>query len=378
MQLSISKKDQEEEPKSQDKAASEIPEATQIVETPESKAEETQTGEHANPEPAPDTPPKEAAPKVTIDVSGMTLDDLREQIRTRERRRSEIIAGLRESDREKNSLRDRRDQLNTESAESFGKISEIKEKRDDTNKEIKELKTTRESVIGEIKSLTTREFEILDSIKKRDDDQKVGGRDIPVRAIQKEVDSLEWKLQTIPNLKLEEQRALMDRIETLSARLDTVEVAEVFQRELKEIRKRKTNLKGFLDDSKRSLNELVSASQGRHSRLNELYEAGRSAKGEADKLHQAFVSRIEDSRKLKSELKLIKAELDVLYPVFKEQQEKRRKKESISREQKDMVIREEKSAEIRSKLSSKKGLSMEELRLMMEQKMITLPKRKEE
>ena len=174
MQLSISKKDQEEEPKSQDKAPSEIPEATLIVETPESKAEETQTGEHANPEPAPDTPPKEAAPNVTIDVSGMTLDDLREQIRTRERRRSEIIAGLRESDREKNSLRDRRDQLNTESAESFGKISEIKEKRDDTNKEIKELKTTRESVIGEIKSLTTREFEILDSIKKRDDDQKVG------------------------------------------------------------------------------------------------------------------------------------------------------------------------------------------------------------
>lgn len=308
--------------------------------------------------------------KVDISVTGKSLDELKALIRVREEERTKTLEKLKELNKIRDQVKEKRDELNQESAESFSKVSELKEKRDSTNKEIRELKDTRESVLAELKDYSKREREIIEKFRSSDEEKRITRKD--ARSIQKQIEKYEWQLQTVPNLSLDEQRSLMGRIETLSSKLGEVQVSEAAQRELKEIRKRKSNLKGFLDDSWKQLSELVSASQGRHNRLSELYETGKKSKQEADKSHSLFIKKIEETREIRERLRILKAELDVLYPAMKELQEKKRKVDQSIRLERNTVIKEEKRSEIKKKLSNKKGLSMEEMRFMMDNKLLSL------
>ena len=314
--------------------------------------------------------------KVDIDVTNKSLDELKQLIKIRENERTKILDSLREINQQRETVKEKRNEFNQESAESFGKVSELKEKRDGTNKEIRELKATRASVLAELKDLSQREREIIQQFQSQDEDKKVSKKN--ARTIQNQIEKLEWQLQTVPNLTLVEQRGIMDRIDELSAKLGEVEVSEAAQRELKEIRKRKGNLKGFLDDSWKQLSELVSASQGRHNRLSELYDTGKKSKQEADKNHELFIKKVEEARKFRDRLRVLKAELDVIYPAMKQLQEKKRRTDQSLRVERTIEIKEEKRTEIKKKLSTKKGLSIEEMKFMLENKMINLEEEEED
>ncbi|OLS24392.1 MAG: hypothetical protein HeimC3_19890 [Candidatus Heimdallarchaeota archaeon LC_3] len=312
--------------------------------------------------------------KVDIDVTDKPLEELKQLIKVREIERTKVLDSLREINQQREQVKEKRNDYNQESAESFAKVSELKEKRDGTNKEIRELKTTRGSVLAELKDLSQREREIIQQFQSQDDNKKINKKD--ARSIQNHIEKLEWQLQTVPNLTLIEQRALMDRIDELSSKLGEVEVSEAAQRELKEIRRRKGNLKGFLDDSWKQLSELVSASQGRHNRLSELYDTGKKSKYEADKNHELFIKKVEEARKYRNRLRVLKAELDVVYPAMKKLQEKKRKSDQSLRTERTIEIKEEKRTEIKRKLSTKKGLSIEEMKFMLENQMINLESNK--
>lgn len=319
---------------------------------------------------------KRKKPKIDLDISGMSLDDIRNQIKLKERRRSSILEKLRETNKKRNKAKERRDELNQESAGSFSKVSELKDKRDDTNKEIKELKKTRKSVLEELKQLSKKERVILDEIRGNKDENGKAGSKINPKRLNKEIEKLEWQLQTIPNLNLEEQRGIMERIDDLSSQLGIAEVSEAKQRELRDIRKQKSTLKSFLDDSWKQLNELVAASQGRHNRLAELYDVGKKAKQEADDSHQDFIKNLQEANKLRDELRILKAELDILYPAMKGMQADKRKKQDDVKSRKEENIKDSKTKEIKKKLSDKRGLSMEEMKFMLENNLISLKQEK--
>ncbi|MFW9928780.1 MAG: hypothetical protein ACFFD1_05280 [Candidatus Thorarchaeota archaeon] len=329
-------------------------------EEPEEKVEKTLKGNKE----------KKKYIKVDIDVKNKSLEELRELIRIREESRSKVLDELKEVNKIRNQLKEKRDEFNVESAESFSKVTELKERRDSTNKEIRELKDTRESVKAELTQLSQREKEIIKKFKEVEGEKT--GQKRNVKQIQKQIDKLEWQLQTVPNLTLDDQRNLMDRIEELSGHLGEAKISESSQRELREIRKRKVNLKGFLDDSWKQLSDLVSASQGRHNRLSELYESGKKSKQEADKNHELFLKKLEEGRELRDKIKTIKAELDVLYPAMKELLEKKRKSEQIVKTERSNLLKNEKKTEIKKKLSTKKGLSMDEMKFMLEHNMLDL------
>ena len=120
--------------------------------------------------------PKSARPSVQInfDVNKMSVDEIRSQIQARENTRSSILEKLKEINKNLGSAKEQRDKYNTESAEAFSKVAELKEKRDSTNKEIRELKTTRESVLNELKELSKRERTILENVKKHEDEKGHG------------------------------------------------------------------------------------------------------------------------------------------------------------------------------------------------------------
>lgn len=303
-----------------------------------------------------------------LNIEKMSLEELRSEIRQREKKRKDILDQLKEINRERNQFRERRNDYNKEAMEAFQKVSELKSKRDDTNKKIRELKQMRESVLQELKQLSNREREIVETMKKADESR---GR-VNSRRINKEIERLEWKLQTTAGVTLDEERSIMERIDELNALLGEARTVESVQKELRDIRKRKGTLKAYLDDSWKQMNELVSASQSRHQRLSELYETGKKAKQEADHNHQLFIQKIEMANDLRKQLRRIGAELDLLYPRYKGLQEEKKKKDSSKRAERQTEIREVKTKEIQRKLSSKKGLSMEEMKFLMENKLISL------
>ena len=119
---------------------------------------------------------------------------------------------------------------------------------------------------------------------------------------------------------------------------------------------------------------MVKTSQDRHNRISELYDTGKIAKEEADKSHQQFIFNINEAQDYSKTLSIIKSELDILYPKYKSMQEERKKEFTEQKNIKDVEIKDTKSQEIQKKLSSKKGLSMEEMKFLMENRLISLKK----
>lgn len=306
-----------------------------------------------------------------INVEELNVDDLRTEIRSREKKRNEILEKLKAINKDRNALKEKRNELNTSASESFQKVQELKKKRDEVNSEIKEIKATREGVLKELKQISNREKEIIEYFKSQNE---TGPKKGTLRRINKEIEELEWKLQTTPHLNRDEENHIMDRISELSTQLGAAESVEAVQKEFKELRKYKDSLKVTLDDNWNRLNELVKTSQDRHNRISELYDTGKSAKEEADKSHQQFILKINEAQDYRKQLRIIKAELDILYPKYKGIQEERKKEFAEQRSVKDVEIKDSKSQEIQKKLSNKKGLSMEEMKFLMENRLISLKK----
>ena len=213
--------------------------------------------------------------------------------------------------------------------------------------------------------------QIIDYFKSQNES---GPRKGTLRKINKEIEELEWKLQTTPHLNRDEENHIMDKISELSTQLGAAESVEAIQKEFKELRKYKDSLKVTLDDNWNRLNELVKTSQDRHNRISELYDTGKSSKEEADKSHQQFILKINEAQDYRKSLRIIKAELDILYPKYKGMQEERKKEYNEQKNIRDVEIKDNKSQEIQKKLSSKKGLSMEEMKFLMENRLISLKK----
>ncbi|MHA2365092.1 MAG: hypothetical protein ACXAC7_14130 [Candidatus Hodarchaeales archaeon] len=324
-----------------------------------------------------DTKESKKSPEIimNINVNEMNIDELRSEIRNREDIRSDVLDKLKEINKERNHFKDIRDKFNKESMENFQKVSELKEKRDFTNSEIRELKQMRSSVLSELKQFSSREKEIFESLKRAEGNR--GQKTVNPRRITKQIEKLEWTLQTTAGVTLDQEREIMERIDELNDSLETAQSTESVQRELRDIRKRKSTLKSYLDDSWKQLNELVGASQSRHQRLSELYEKGKSAKKEADHNHKLFLQKIKEANEFRKQLRVLRAELDVFYPRYKSLQEQRKKDATRRRIAKNMRVKDEKTKEIQKKLVSKKGLSMDEMKFLMDQKLISLNKEKQ-
>lgn len=303
------------------------------------------------------------------------LDKLRREISIIEDDKSRILDKMRMINGDKKQYRETRDGFNIDSAENFNKVNDIKQKRDSTNLEIKDLKLMRGGVLEELKILIEKAKSIRDTF-----DEKVkSSRDS--RRLQRTIKDLEWKLQTTPNMAIDEERELVQKLEALANQLDVAEEGESKFREFRDINKQIRDLKGFLDDSWERMQDLVSTSQNRHQSLTELYKAGKSAKEEADKHHKLFIQRAEEFTAKRNELKDINDILNTKYGFLKQNTRDRQRFHKASVKARNARLMDQKVKDIQMKLetskSSRKGLSMEEMRILMDRNIVSLNKKED-
>jgi uncharacterized coiled-coil DUF342 family protein len=294
------------------------------------------------------------------------LRALKDEILQLRSRKSQLLSQLRKLERERNQCRDARDELNKVASENFAQVRDLKTLRDKNNRSIKELKLVRRGVLEEMKELITKAQSLNEEIESMDIDENEIRRSYGIR---KQIDSLDWKIQTTPSMGVNEERQLTEQVNNLMEQLGDISVSSEKLKIRKELNREINNLRGFLDHSWKDFSELVDNSQKSHQQLTDLYEAGKRAKDEADSRHKEFLEKAEEIRGLREEFRELNKNLRDKSGIFKEQSRVRKERVQIERDRATAEMIEEQSAIIQEKLShkKKKTLSIEEMRIMMTQ-----------
>ncbi|MHA2289503.1 MAG: DUF7121 family protein [Promethearchaeota archaeon] len=294
------------------------------------------------------------------------LRSLREEIIQLRDQKADLLSNLRKLEKERNQRREERDNLNKLASENFAKVRGLKDQRDKNNRAIQELKAVRRSVLEEMKELIEKAKSLQEEIKSMD----ITENDIKKsHSLRKRIDSLDWKIQTTSRMGIAEERQLTEQVNVLMEQLGDISVSTEKLKARKEINREINHLRGFLDHSWKDFQELVENSQRSHQELTELYDTGKKAKDEADRCHKTFLERADEIRVLRDEFRALNKSLREKSSIFREQNRAQKERVQLEREKASAEILEEQKAIIQEKLSSKKKkvLSIEEMRIMMNQ-----------
>lgn len=298
---------------------------------------------------------------------------IRNEINDLENQKSEAEKHIKILSKEMDKIKEERDNNNKESALAFKKVNELKDKRDDTNKDIGELKTMREGVLSELKTEIERARSLRQELN--DDGKRINPH--KMSHLNEDIKKLEWRLQTTPNMPIEDERILASQVDDLLIELEGLKVSESKIGDIRKLNRDISKLKGFLDDSWKQFNDLVNVSQTRHQRMIELYEEGKVAKDKADNLHQSFLTKATEYRKHRKVLTDARNKLRKYYPQLRKYQ--KQKKQTIMRERRDRNadFLQGRAEEIKEKFKKGKvALSLDEMRVVLDSEIINLKKTK--
>jgi uncharacterized coiled-coil DUF342 family protein len=262
----------------------------------------------------------------------------------------------RKLDAEAEELAEKRNSLNEEFKRLKAEVQKLKSSRDEINAEVKELKRQRIQLktevaqkIKELKNLQS-EIEALTAEK-------------PSRsfnALQKEVEAIEWKIQTTP-LSLQEEKKLVERVEQLEDQISVYRKMEQLSQKKLELTAELKALEARAKLLRERIIEKAEKSQKIHEEMLKKAEEARKLKSEADSVHKLFLQTKEKAKPLLEEIKKILEEIRKLKEeVQAEEEEERRKSEEnllekIAKQAMDKLKRGEKLSWEEFKILTEKG-----------------------
>lgn len=194
-------------------------------------------------------------------------------------RRSERDASIEEAKK----WAEKRNELNAEFKKVNDEIKALREKRDDLNGKVKGLKNERDQLrakLGEKRAELDKLKDQLESLQ-----SQVKGS---YAEIKKEIEALEWKIQTNP-LKPKDEYRLVAQIKQLDSQLPAHE-------QIRELRKKMNGLKVEIDAIRMAaeqihhkLTEFAKESETYHSQMMNLIKPAGEAKAKADEAHKNYL-----------------------------------------------------------------------------------------
>ncbi|MEM2463533.1 MAG: hypothetical protein QXY07_02495 [Candidatus Bathyarchaeia archaeon] len=259
---------------------------------------------------------------------------------------------------EAKALVEKRDKLNNEVKRLKAEAQELRKARDEINARVKELKQQRNQIRAEIaqkvKELKNMQGEIKVLMAKKPSKS--------ASLLQKEVETVEWKIQTTP-LSLQEEKQLVEKVRQLEVQLN-------IHRKIEQISYKKlelvTELKA-LEARAKSLHEKIAdeakKSQQIHEEMIKKLEEIKKIKTEAEGFHKLFLKAKEKIEPVKMEIKKILEEIRTLKEeMAAEIQEEKRKNEErllegVAKRALEKLKRGEKLTWEEFKILTEKGLT---------------------
>ncbi|MFX1537386.1 MAG: helix-hairpin-helix domain-containing protein [Promethearchaeota archaeon] len=309
-----------------------------------------------------------------VSISPEEIHALRDQLNTLKQKKDNLLMEIRRLEAERKKYKEERDLHNSQAAELFASVNDLKKRRDTTNTEIREMKQIRQDVLAEMKLLIEKAQNLRQDLQDiRQETATAPKKKGPSsRRLRRHIEDLEWKIQTTPAMDITEEREIMSQVEELASQLEEKTASQNVKRELSKINADIENLKRYLDETWRNFNDLVSSSQEQHKRLTELYEQGKTEKEDADLNHKLFVQRSQQLRELRQEFVKTRKELQNIYKEFKEKSEAHREFRREARRERRARVIDARVQEILDKKDKQKSLTFEEMRILMDHNLLNI------
>jgi len=279
------------------------------------------------------------------------IEELNQKLAVLKEQRNNLFAEAKE-------LAVKRDKLNDEFKRLRVEAQELKKAMDEINARVKELKQQRSQIKAEVAKKATE-------LKSLQSEIKVLMAKKPQRSfgvLQKEVEAIEWKIQTTP-LTLQEEKQLVEKVKQLEAQLNVHRRIEQLSRKKLELTTELKALKARAKDLHERMVSEAEKSQQIHKEMIKKLEEAKKLKTEADSLHKLFLQAKEKLRPVKEEIDKILEEIKRLKEEMAAEAEEEKRKseenllESVAKNALEKLKRGEKLTWEEFKILTEKGLA---------------------
>jgi len=236
------------------------------------------------------------------------------------------------------------------------KAADLKGKRDNLNEKVQEFKSLRDQAKAKRKEKHVQILKLKEkvrSLKERKPLQSMHG-------IQREIEKLEWKIQTT-SLPVKEEEMLINQVRQLEAQLVVHKQIEKSKEELMELRAEEKALETEAKTYHEKLSELAEQSQKFHEEMLENLNKALGLKAEADSTHQKYVEIKQQAQNLHQKCVEL---LDKIKTFEKDLQEAEDKRQAKRRRE----LRKELEERALEKLKRGEKLTWEEFKILAEKR----------
>ncbi len=287
---------------------------------------------------------------------------LRQRIEQNERELKNIFREISLHNKGGDELKTKRDALNAQIKELSSKALELRKKRDEANSKIAELKSQRDLLKSKGKEFSDKVGELK---KTRDGlNQTARGR---LETLDKAY-SEELNLFLTADIPLEHEINIFNRLLELSQRLEATKKANEVHAEISIEYNRAKEVYTDMDSLHTQIQTLAQESQKYHEEMIAFYNEMDAMRKEADSYHSLLSEKYKGIAPLRKKISTIKADIPKLRDELGIYLEQMKEIQLAKDEQKNEGKREE----AREKFQKSGRLSLEEFRLLFENKDIKL------
>jgi uncharacterized coiled-coil DUF342 family protein len=249
---------------------------------------------------------------------------------------------------------ERRDMLNEQFKKLRREIHELKSERNRLNEKAKTLKQQRDEARTKIRTI----IEEMKTHRQKLTELKKKTPKKSHQNLQKELQGIEWKIQTT-SLDLQEEKRLIESVKQLETQLNVYKKIEHQNKKIIELRKELRTLETKEDAFHQELTDTAQKSQEIHADMLAKISEARNIKGEADSLHCAYLQAKEQAKPLNAERKKLIEQRKKLQDAMREEDERKRKAA-------EQALKEKLGSQARDKLQRGEKLSWDEFQLLAE------------
>ena len=258
-------------------------------------------------------------------------------------------------------LIEKRDRLNEQFKQLRMETRELKAERDTTNEKVHALKSQRDEtrttiheIIDEIKAAREKIAELKKKTPKRSH-----------RDLKKELEDIEWKIQTT-SLDLKEERELIENVKQLETQLSAYKKIEQQLKKIADLEQGLRKLDETGDKLHTELSALAQKSQETHQKMLAKIDEAKRIKTEADSLHQTYLQARENAKQLNEERRKLAEQKRKLQESQNQLYESQRRQDDAARKTAEQALKEKLESEAREKLQRGEKLSWGEFQLLAE------------
>jgi len=214
----------------------------------------------------------------------------------------------------------RRDHIRRQIEQLRAEIVGLKNNRDEINQKVKDLKVVRDQLVSDRKEKLSKVIEFKQKVASiKQDHPRI------IRAVEREIENLEWKIQTA-SLAMPEEKRIVERIAELEKRLTSHKQAQAMWSEIKTLQHQLRNLRTEEKEYHNQIAQLAEQSREVHQMLIERGKNIPGLKTEANETHQKYVEASKQVQKLNQQCELLASQIRVLRSRSKSEEQKKKVK----------------------------------------------------